>query len=93
MVAAMLLWDTLDAGAAFAPFCGYYCAAAVRGRFVEARRFRENKGAQNGEHLRQAWGQKAQQGSGKVRWRHREDMLTAPMLLAQRIVSRRKVRI
>jgi hypothetical protein len=89
----MLLREALDARAAFAPFRGYYCAAAVGGRFLEARRFCENKSAQSGEHLRQARRQKTPQGGGQVRLRHRGDMLTARRLLGQRIVSRRAVRI
>jgi len=93
MVAAMLLRKALDAGAAFAPLCCYDAAAAVGGHFLKARGFGENKCAQSGEHLRQARGQEAQQRGGRVRLRHREDMLTARMLLAQRIVSERRLRI
>ena len=60
MVAAMRLREALDAGAAFAPLCCYDAAAAVGGRFLEARGFGKNKCAQSGEHLREAWGQEAQ---------------------------------
>src|SRR5258706_2364566 len=55
VIAAMLLGEALDPRAALAPLRGYYCAAAVCGRFLEAWRFRENEGAQGGKHVRQAW--------------------------------------
>jgi hypothetical protein len=42
MIAAMLLREALDARTAFAPLYGDGCAAAVGGRFLKTRRFRQN---------------------------------------------------
>jgi len=78
MIAAMLLRKPVDARALFAPFRGDDPAAAVGGRFLQARRFRENKYAQDFQHLRQTRLEEAQQGRGGVRFGHRVDMLTVP---------------
>jgi len=53
MIAAMLLREPLDACAMFAPLCGDDGAAAVGVRFLQARRFRQDKCAKDREHLRQ----------------------------------------
>jgi hypothetical protein len=76
MIAAMLLRDTLDAHASFAPFFRDEAAAAIGGIFFKAGRFRKNKPAQSGEHLRQARLQAAQELCGEVSIRHGAEMLS-----------------
>ena len=75
MIAAMALRQDFDAGAAVPPFLGEQAAAAVRGGFLQARRFCKDEPPQRRQHLRGSWFQRLQQRLRQIGLGHGAQML------------------